>query len=83
MFEVRGSPSRAAGLFATAPIRCDTVIMCDPLVLRYEKDEEPQQTYRRFLRLPPLIREEILKLAVRRDSVAAIEVRVKISGRVP
>lgn len=41
--------------------------MRDQLILRFEQGEEPQQIYRRFLRLPRLIQEEVLKLAARRD----------------
>jgi len=44
-----------------------TVIMRDRLVLRYETNKELQKMYCRYLRHPPLIRSEILKLGVRQD----------------
>jgi hypothetical protein len=65
-------------VFAIVPIPYATVIMHDRLVLRYEINEELQQTYRRYLRLPPPIREEILKLYVRQDRERCVTMGIKL-----
>jgi hypothetical protein len=52
--------------------------MRDRLVLRYETNEELQQTHRRYLRLPPPIREEILNLGVHQDIERCVAVGVKL-----
>jgi hypothetical protein len=59
--------------------------MRDPLVLRYEKDEEPQQTYHRFLKLLSPIQKDILELNVRQEEKRYITVLVKLilSGERP
>ena len=56
--------------------------MRDRLVLRFEQGEKPQQKYERFLRLPRPIREEVLKLAVRRnvERSAAVEFQLLLDG---
>ena len=48
------------------PISRVSIIIRDRFVLRYEQGEKPQQTYRRFLRLPTPVQEEVLKLATLR-----------------
>jgi hypothetical protein len=65
-------------VFATIPIPYATVIIRDRLVLRYETNEELQQTYRRYLRLPLPIREEIFKLSVRQDTERCAIVGIKL-----
>jgi hypothetical protein len=69
-------------VFATVPIPYATVIMRDRLVLRYETNEELQQTHRRYLRLLPPIREEILNLGVHQDieRCAAVGVKLILDG---
>jgi len=67
LFEVRPSPNKGLGVFATVPIPYDTVVMRDELVLRYKKQQRPQQKYRTFLDLSSPIQDEVLKLSVRQN----------------
>ena len=65
--EIRPSLNKGLGVFARRPIPRASIIMRDRLVLRFKHGEEPQQIYRRFLRLSRPIQEEVLKLAALRD----------------
>jgi len=65
-------------VFATVPIPYDTVVMHDELLLRYEKEQPPQETYRTFLKLPSPIQEEVLKLSVRQDEERYLKLGLKL-----
>ncbi|KAL9126250.1 MAG: hypothetical protein Q9217_004663, partial [Psora testacea] len=77
-FEIRPSLNKGLGVFARIPIPRASIIIRDQLVLRYEQGEKPQQKYRRFLRLPTPIQEEVLKLAVLQDVKRSMAAGLKL-----
>ncbi|EAQ83113.1 hypothetical protein CHGG_10931 [Chaetomium globosum CBS 148.51] len=63
-FEIRSSPGKGLGVFATKNIPRDAVIMRDPLVFRAERGEELADLHHKFTMLPTATRQKILELSV-------------------
>jgi hypothetical protein len=64
VFEIRSSPGKGLGTFATETVPRDAVIMHDPLVFQFEEDENFVERYRRFTTLPDTTQQNILKPTV-------------------
>ncbi|KAH6623770.1 hypothetical protein F5144DRAFT_595880 [Chaetomium tenue] len=79
-FEVRSSPGKGLGVFATKNIPRDSVIMRDPLVFRYEEGENLVERYRRFTMLPDTTQQDILKLAVQEDFKRGVAIALAVKG---
>jgi hypothetical protein len=62
LFEIRSSPGKGLGVFATKNIPRDAVIMRDPVVFQYQKGENLMEQYHRFTMLPKTTRRNILNL---------------------
>ncbi|KLU91958.1 hypothetical protein MAPG_10907 [Magnaporthiopsis poae ATCC 64411] len=82
-FEVRSSPNKGLGVFATRDIARDAMIMRDPLVFRYDEGEDYAQRYRRFTLLPGATQRDILGLAVgqNKEHLEAVAYSVLSSGK--
>ncbi|KAH6855723.1 hypothetical protein B0I37DRAFT_389231 [Chaetomium sp. MPI-CAGE-AT-0009] len=63
VFEIRSSPGKGLGVFATKDILRNADIMRDPLAFRAWKGENLVERYRRFIILPVTTRQNILKLS--------------------
>lgn len=67
MFKVRPSPNKGFGVFTSAPIPSGSIVMLDPLILKYNADEGLEQVYRRFSNLTPSTQQEVWKLQMHQD----------------
>ncbi|KAH6632472.1 hypothetical protein F5144DRAFT_650533 [Chaetomium tenue] len=63
VFEIRSSPGKGLGVFATKDILRNVDIMRDPLAFRAWKGENLAERHRRFIMLPVTTRQSILKLS--------------------
>ncbi|KAK3291929.1 uncharacterized protein B0H64DRAFT_242893 [Chaetomium fimeti] len=78
VFEIRSSPNKGLGVFATKEIPRDGLIMRDPLVFRIEHGEDPVQRYLRFTMLPGTTQRAILGLAARQNAKESLAVAKKV-----